>query len=280
MITFREETFEPPFLDDIRQLTESIKGRFVEAKNVGHADLAGLWQGMTIDLLFAISWRYMIPRAVFQKARLGAYVIHDSLLPQYRGFAPTVWAVVNGESQTGATLFEIADGVDEGRIIGQQSVPVGPDETIRNVMDRVTEAYLQLIKTHLPSLIDGTAGRTVQDESVATYTCKRTPEDNQINWDSRSDVILNLIRGVTRPYSGAYTFLNGNRLVIWSASRIEKAPRYVGRVPGRVVEIRPGHGTVVLTRDGCIILQSVQADNSPEACAADIVNRLSMTLGR
>ena len=106
VFSFREEPWEPPFLDNIRQLTVEYGGDFYESKQVGAARWADLWNETPIDLMFAVSWRYIIPAAVYEQARLGAYVFHDSLLPDYRGFSPTVWAIINGQNHTGVTLLE------------------------------------------------------------------------------------------------------------------------------------------------------------------------------
>src|SRR5690606_18388029 len=122
------------------------------------------------------------PSAIYERARLGAFVFHDSLLPAYRGFSPTVWAIINGEDNTGVTLFHMADDVDSGDIVAQQRVSIAPDETIADVLENVTQAYLSVLESYLPALMDGSAPRIPQEHEAATYTCKRLPEDNAIDW--------------------------------------------------------------------------------------------------
>jgi methionyl-tRNA formyltransferase len=173
----------------------------------------------------------------------------------------------------------MAEAVDSGDIVAQQRVPIGPDETIAEMMERVTDMYLDLLETTLPALLTGSAPRVPQDQEAATFTCKRLPEDNAIDWTADTASIYNLIRAVTAPYPGAYTTLAGNRLVVWGARRVVVRP-YVGRVPGRVVEIRPGEGVVVLTGDGELLLTDVQPDGQPRQPAADVLNSLNITLGR
>jgi methionyl-tRNA formyltransferase len=231
-----------------------------------------------VDLLVAVGWRYLVPKEVYTKARLGAYVFHDSLLPEYRGFSPTVWAIVNGEDHTGATLFAITEAVDAGDIVDQERVSIGPTETIATVMNRVNEAYLRLMVKNLPRLLDGTAPRHPQDHSRATYTCRRKPEDNRIPWQIGTREILNLIRGVTSPYSGAFTSLNGRKLMVWAAELLPDAPKYIGRIPGRVVEVRPGVGAVVLTGNGALLLTQVQVEGEPVVSADKLLTSLSLTL--
>ncbi len=154
VFSFREEAHEPPFLDDIQRLAEARGATFYEARQVGASKWTDFWTSTSIDLLLTVSWRYIIPREVYERARLGTFVLHDSLLPAYRGFAPTVWAIINGEDHTGVTLFEIAEGVDTGRIIAQQRVPIGADDTIADVMEHVTQTYLEVLAANLPRLLD------------------------------------------------------------------------------------------------------------------------------
>jgi methionyl-tRNA formyltransferase len=280
VFSFREETHEPPFLESIQQLTQSSGGRFHEARQVGSSRFASLWETTNFDLMFVVSWRYLIPPEVHTRPRLGSFVFHDSLLPAYRGFSPTVWAIINGEDHTGATLFEIAPDVDSGDIIAQAPVSIGQDDTIADVMERVTIRYLQLLEENISDLLNGTAQRHPQDHSQATFTCKRLPEDNKIDWTQPTENIYNLIRASTTPYPGAFTTLGGRKLTIWGARRLEKPRNYVGRIPGRIIEVIPKQGSVVLTIDGALMVTQVQFEGEATFCAAEVLNSLGQTLGR
>lgn len=278
VITFKEEPWEPPFFEEIRATAEKLGATFIETKQVGAPQLSTLWE--SVDLMLVVSWRFLIPASVYERIRLGVFVFHDSLLPAYRGFSPTVWAMINGETQTGVTLFKIAEQVDAGEILAQVSVTIEADETISTVMERVTLTYLKLLEENLPKLISGQVVYYPQDVTQATYTCKRLPEDNRIDWQRPSREIYNLIRAVTRPYTGAYTTLHGEKLIIWRAALITDFPRYVGRVTGRVVEVKKGVGSVILTGDGGLLVQEVQLGQNPSKGADEVLNSLSLTLGR
>lgn len=280
VFSFREEPTEPPFLDAIRRTTLDHGGQFYEAKQVGAERWRSLWENTPPDLLFAVSWRYLIPAAVYQRAHRGAFVFHDSLLPTYRGFSPTVWAIANGEDHTGVTLFHMADDVDSGDIVAQQRVAIGPDDSIADVLEQVTLAYLDVLQAHLPDLLSGSAPRTPQDHQQATFTCKRTLEDNEIDWRAPTGRIYDLIRAVTAPYPGATTTLDGQPLRVWSAARLPDFKRYVGRIPGRVVEVWPGQGSVVLTGDGALLITGVSLGDGPRQRGDEVLHRLSQTLGR
>lgn len=279
VFSFREESWEPPFLDNIRDLTLFSGGQFHEARQVGNERYRSFWESTPIDIIFVVSWRYMIRAEIYRRPRLGTFVFHDSLLPEYRGFAPTVWAIINGEDHTGVTLFRITEEVDAGDIVDQERIPIDADDTVAAVMDRVTQTYLVILERNLDRLLNGNVLCRPQDNSRATYTCKRTPEDNRIDWTMSSEQIYNLIRAASAPYPGAYTYFSGKRIRVWAAQLIPDCYRYVGRIPGRVVEVRAGKGSVVLTGDGALLLTMVQLDGHKPRCAADLLNSITHTLG-
>ncbi len=280
VFSFREEAWEPPFLDDIRDLAVSSGAQFYETRQLKESSVKAFWDSTPVDLILTVNWRYIIPSVIYQKAQRGAYVFHDSLLPTYRGFSPTVWAMVNGENHTGVSLIEMGEGFDTGDLVAQQSVPIGGDDTIADVFERVTEAYLALLEQNLDDLLNGHINPVPQDHNLATFTCKRLPEDNIIDWTLPGRRIYDLIRAVTVPYPGAYTTLNGKKLTIWAARLLPDYRHYVGNIPGRIVEYRPGEGAVVLTGDSPILITQVQLEDGEIVDAAQVLNKLSYTLGR
>jgi methionyl-tRNA formyltransferase len=138
--SFREEPHEPRFLDDIRNEALTHGHDFLETRKVDSDRAQSWWDKLgDVDLFFVVGWRYLISRRAYERPRLGTFVYHDSLLPRYRGFSPTVWAIRNGERLAGATLFAIADAVDAGDVVGQEAVPIGPQDTIVRPAERVGE---------------------------------------------------------------------------------------------------------------------------------------------
>jgi methionyl-tRNA formyltransferase len=278
VMSFPEDPEEPRFLDDIRTFALANGATFIEGRQAGHERHRAVWEA-PLDLLFAVSWRYMVPPSIYGLPRRGSFVLHDSLLPEYRGFAPTVWAIVNGEDHTGVTLFEMADAIDAGAIVDQRRVRIALTDTIATVIERVTDVYLAMLEDNLPALLAGSAPRRWQDETAATYTCRRLASDGVIDWSAPSRRIYDLIRAVTKPYWGARTTLDGRELRIWESRLLPESARYVGRVPGRVIDSRPGVGATVLTGDGALLLTRVQGDGEI-VCASELINSLSQTLGR
>ena len=277
VFSFRETAWEPPYLDNIKRMVEGHGHTFNETRNVGHPKWERIWRD-GVDLLLMVNWRYLVTEAVYSRARKGAYVLHDSLLPAYRGFSPTVWAMINGESETGATLFRAAEDYDAGDIVDQRRVPIGAKDTIADVVEQVTRAYVRIIDDNLENLLAGKANAQPQDHSKATYTCKWTPHDALINWHSSSQSIYNLVRASSKPYPGAFTYLNGRKLTVWSAKLSEDRRSFVASVPGRIVCVESGEGATVLTGDGLILLQDVEFEGEGIVNATKVLASLSMTL--
>ncbi|MDQ6894073.1 MAG: formyltransferase [Acidobacteriota bacterium] len=172
-------------------------------------------RGAAPEVILSIYYRGMLPKAVLQIPRLGAFNMHGSLLPKYRGRAPVNWAVLNGETQTGATLHVMTPRADAGDIVDQEAVPIGEDDAAIDVQRRVTGAAVRILERRLPDLERGTAGRLPQDESEATTFPRRRPEDGRIDWTKSSKQVHDLVRAVTHPYPGASTDVFGGTAWLW-----------------------------------------------------------------
>jgi methionyl-tRNA formyltransferase len=173
------------------------------------------------DFIFSFYYRHMLPLSLLQLAPRGAYNMHGSLLPKYRGRVPVNWAVLHGETETGATLHEMTAKPDAGAIIGQTMVPILPDDTAFEVFGKLTVAAEQTLWTALPGLIDGSAARLANDLSQGSYFGGRKPEDGRIDWSQPAQQVYNLHRAVAPPYPGAWTVVDG-RTVVLGRARLSK----------------------------------------------------------
>ena len=156
------------------------------------------------DFIFSLYYRRMLPVEWLALAKRGAFNMHGSLLPKYRGRAPVNWAVLMGETETGATLHEMVAKPDAGRIVDQESVPIGEDETAAEVFRKVTDAAEIVLKRSIEPLTKGTAELRVQDLNKGSYFGGRKPEDGRIDWSKSAREIHNLVRAVAPPYPGAF----------------------------------------------------------------------------
>jgi methionyl-tRNA formyltransferase len=157
------------------------------------------------DFIFSFYYRRMLPPELLAAARRGAFNMHGSLLPKYRGRAPVNWAVLKGETETGATLHEMVAKPDAGRIVDQERVPIGPDDLAVEVMRTVSVAAEQVLRRSLPGLLAGTAQLKPQDLARGSYYGGRRPEDGRIDWSKSAREIHDLVRAVAPPYPGAFT---------------------------------------------------------------------------
>lgn len=168
-----------------------------------------------IDVLISVNYIFIIEKPLIEHPARFAFNIHGSLLPKYRGRTPHVWAIINNETETGVTAHLIEEGCDTGDIIKQVIVPIEKFDTGGSLLIKFEEIYIQLITDILSELSsDIPITTTQQDNSKATYFGKRTPADGIINWKWQKERIYNWIRAQSYPYPGAFSFINGKKVII------------------------------------------------------------------
>ena len=214
------------------------------------------------DLILSVYYRNMISSKILALPRLGAFNMHGSLLPKYRGRAPINWAVLHGEPRIGMTLHRMVKAADAGAIVDQQGVDIGPRDTAEQAFRKVLPCARQVLARQIDALLAGTASETPQDESQATYFGGRKPEDGRINWTQTSRQIFNLIRAVTDPYPGAFTDVGPARLMVWWAEPDSPATRGLRGKPGEVLSVQP---LVVATGNGALALTKTEWRGAPQA---------------
>ncbi|MGS0742736.1 formyltransferase [Glaciimonas sp. GG7] len=169
------------------------------------------------DFIFSFYYRNMLPGNVLALAKHGAFNMHGSLLPKYRGRVPINWAVLHGETETGATLHEMTIKPDAGAIVAQTSVPILPDDTAHEVFSKVVVAAEQTLWRALPAMLAGKTPRFPNDLAQGSYFGGRKPEDGKIDWHQSAQAVYNLYRAVAPPYPGAWTIIDNVTLVVENA---------------------------------------------------------------
>jgi methionyl-tRNA formyltransferase len=210
------------------------------------------------DLILSVYYRNMISSKILALPRRGAFNMHGSLLPKYRGRAPINWAVLHGESRIGMTLHRMVKAADAGAIVDQDGVEIDPRDTAEQAFRKVLPCARRVLARQIDALLAGTAHETPQDDSQATYFGGRKPEDGRINWGQTSRQIFNLIRAVTDPYPGAFTDVGAARLMVWWAEPDSPATRGRRGQPGEVLSVAP---LVVATGDGALELTRTEWRN-------------------
>jgi methionyl-tRNA formyltransferase len=261
-----------PF-DDI---AASLGVPLVAVRDLNSKENVELVAALRPDLILVIGWTRLLGPSVLRLPRLGAVGFHASLLPKYRGRAPVNWAIINGERDTGNTMFFIDEGVDTGDIIDQRPIPIEDDDDCATLYEKVAAAAIEMLLVHLPALKAGRAPRSPQDEFAATVMPRRRPEDGRIDWGRDAHSLFNWVRALTHPYPGAFTHQNGRRLFVWRAMPGEAT---TDAPPGRLVE--GANGSVhVATGNGTLQLISVQWDGEGESDAAILRPLVGLTFER
>jgi methionyl-tRNA formyltransferase len=213
------------------------------------------------DLILSVYYRHMIGTKILGLPRLGAWNIHGSLLPRYRGRAPINWAVLHGESRIGMTLHRMVKSADAGAMVDQEGVEIGPRDTAEQAFRKVLPCARRVLARQIGPLLAGSVRETPQNEAESTYFGGRKPEDGRIRWTQSSLEIFNLIRAVTDPYPGAFTDAVGARLMVWWGEPDSPATQGRQGQPGEVLSTMP---LIVATGDGALELTHTEWRGTPE----------------
>jgi methionyl-tRNA formyltransferase len=230
------------------------------------------------DCTVVSSYNRVLPDRIL---RLGRFVnVHYAPLPEYRGRANLNWAIINSEPESAISIHVVAPGLDAGNILFQRRVPVGARDTVDDLYAVLNALQRESLGRTVAEYIAGYEGQA-QDEAAATYGCTRVPEDGEIDWSDSTEKIYALIRALARPYPGARSYLGLDRVIIVRAAPVNCPPRYVGRVPGRVVGRSRADGHVdVLTGDGVLRIHEVAiSDSAPPMPASTVITSTKQTLG-
>jgi methionyl-tRNA formyltransferase len=191
---------------------------------------------MRPDLLFSFFYRKMIPEVMLDIPRLGSFNMHGSFLPRFRGRAPINWALVHGETETGATLHHMVKSADAGAIVDQETIVIGPADTAFDLTHKVSNAAVRVLLRQLPALKEGRAPSLPQDDTKATYFGGRSAKDSRIDWRQSAWQIHNLIRAVPYPYfPPAFTEYKGEKLEVRANQLPEGARLENSAKPGQVI---------------------------------------------
>jgi len=235
VVTHRDRASENIWFDSVEELARARALPVITPEDPNDPAVIAQIRTLASDFLFSFYYRNMLGPELLALPRRGAYNMHGSLLPKYRGRVPVNWAVIRGERETGATLHQMVAKADAGGIVDQQAVPIGPDETAAEVFAKVTAAAERVLARALPRLIAGSAQITPQDLGRGSYFSGRKPEDGRIDWAKSAEEVHNLVRGVSPPYPGAFTQLGGVTLRILR-TRLEPNRRPRSGAPGLYFE--------------------------------------------
>lgn len=222
VVTHKDDPGENVWFGSVEKLARAHDLEVATPADPNIGEFVERLQSISPDFIFSFYYRFMLSPEVLATAMVGAYNMHGSLLPKYRGRVPVNWAVLRGERTTGATLHEMVEKPDAGRIVDQMAVPILPDDRAADVFRKVTVAAEIVLDRALPALLAGTATLTVQDLSRGGYFRGRKTDDGRIDWTKGAREIHDLVRAVAPPYPGAFTLLDGARVRILATRVLEE----------------------------------------------------------
>jgi methionyl-tRNA formyltransferase len=212
VVTHEDDAAETVWFGRVADVAADCDIPWIAPDDANDADVVARVRALAPDFIFSFYYRRMLSPELLAIPARGALNMHGSLLPKYRGRAPVNWAVLHGERETGASLHYMAAKPDAGDLVAQAAVPILPDDTAREVFDKVTVAAECTLDGVMPALIAGTAPRRPLDLSQGSYFGGRKPEDGRIDWSQDATRIHNLVRAVAPPYPGAFTDVDGVRI--------------------------------------------------------------------
>ena len=231
LFTHADDPAESQWFGSVRELAEAHGVRVEAPDDPNTVEWLAEGRRARPDFVFSFYYRHLLNAAWLAIPKRGALNMHGSLLPKYRGRAPVHWAIIHGESVTGASLHYMVEKPDAGALVDQQAVAILENDTALTVSLKVAEAAQQVLARSLPKLIAGNAAARALDLSQGSYFGRRRPEDGRIDWRQGARAVHDLVRAVAPPYPGAFTEVNGCRLAVLE-TRVDHEPaRYGARAP-------------------------------------------------
>lgn len=274
VFTHVDDKNENTFFDSVAQLCAEHDLPVFAPADANHPLWIDRIQKLAPDFIFSFYYRHMLNQAILDIPRLGAFNLHGSLLPRYRGRAPANWVLVNGEKETGVTLHKMVKSPDAGDIVAQQVVPIADADTALTLHTKLREAATNLLKDILPAMKANNFSLKPQDESVASYFGRRTPADGEIHWNKSVREVYNLVRAVTQPYPGAFSFAGDRKLLVWQSKILPAQANK--QVPGTIVSINP---LQVTCADGLLEIVSGQSEQGLYVRGSQLALEMGLTEG-
>jgi methionyl-tRNA formyltransferase len=277
VVTHRDDPGERIWFDSVAELARSAGIAVFQPRNPNTSALVNLIRSLQPEIIFSFYYRRLLSKELLAIPPRGGINLHGSLLPKYRGRSPVNWVLVNGERQTGVTLHYMTEEADAGDIIAQRPVEITFADTALTLSRKVAQAALVLFRETFPLMKAGLAQRIPQDPAQATCYGGRRPEDGKIEWERPALALYNLIRAVTAPYPGAFTWYQGKKLYVWSSCP-SAVPGESGRIPGTILGVRDG-GCLVATGEGNLLLTQIQLQGEEMLSGEAFVDKHGLGVG-
>ncbi len=274
VFTHRDDPGEKKWFNSVAELAAMRCLPVFAPEDINHPLWVQRIKELKPDILFSFYYRKLISPAILDIPVCGALNLHGSLLPKYRGRCPVNWAILKGEEETGVTLHYMTPRPDDGDIVIQKKVPISPEDTAVTLHDKLRDAAGIMLDEILPLIKTRKAPKIPQDNSLATYFGGRRPEDGEIDWTNRSSDVRNLVRAVTDPYPGAFSYISDRKCVFWEVTDIPSKEK--GSSPGAVVSVDP---LVIACGEGNIRVDFAQPDGAIYMSGIQMAREMGLTKG-
>jgi methionyl-tRNA formyltransferase len=277
VVTHQDNPGEHIWFDSVAELARSAGIPVFQPRNPNTSAFVGLIRSLQPELILSFYYRRLLSNELLAIPPRGGINLHGSLLPKYRGRSPVNWVLVNGERQTGVTLHYMTEEADAGDMIAQRPVEITFEDTALTLFRKVAQAALALFRETFPLIKAGLAPRIPQDPAQATSYGGRRPKDGKVEWVRPALALYNLIRAVTAPYPGAFTWYQGKKLYVWS-SRLSTGSAEERWIPGTILGVRDG-GCMVATGEGELLLTRVQWQGEEMLSGGAFVDKHGLSIG-
>lgn len=255
IFTHPDNAGENNFFGSVARLAAEQGITVYAPEDVNHPLWVDRIRGMAPDVIFSFYYRNLLSDDILNLAPKGAFNLHGSLLPKYRGRAPLNWVLVNGEKETGVTLHRMTNRADAGDIVAQQTVAIADSDVALSLHRKLCAASQTLLGDVLPKIRSGQTQERAQNDADATYVGRRTPEDGRLTWEKPAQELHNLVRAVSDPWPGAFGYVGTNKFIVWkSRVRTDMA----AAKPGTVLSVAP---LVVACGEGALEIVTGQSAN-------------------
>ncbi len=273
VFTHEDDPDETTWFEPVAEVAAANGLSVFAPENINHPLWVSRIKQMAPDIIFSFYYRNMVGKEILDIPASGCLNLHGSYLPQYRGRCPVNWVLIHGENQTGITLHYMTPQPDDGDIAAQKKISIAPDETALSLYEKMAGAARDLLDRLLPEIKENRIRRHPQDHSAASYFGGRRPEDGEINWQMNAHSVYNLVRAVTRPYPGAFSFLGNQKCTFWQVVPIEKS---VEASPGTVLSLDP---LTIACKNSAVEVRFGQTENKVFISGRQLALELNLAVG-
>jgi len=274
VFTHRDDPQETIWFDSVAELAATHRLPVFAPEDMNHPMWVEKVRELRPDVLFSFYYRRLIKTEILDIPKVGCLNLHGSLLPKYRGKAPINWVLVNGERETGITLHYMTPRADDGDIVAQERIAISDDDTALTLHRKVAQTAEKLLDEMLPRLKQGTAPRIPQDHGKATYFGGRRPSDGEIDWFKTAREVRNLVRAVTRPFPGAFSFIGERKCFFWQVR--EDKLEETNYLAGTIISTNP---LTIAAGQNAVVVEYGQAEGSIYMTGEQLARELSLVPG-